>query len=388
VFLTTMPAILAHSGLATTDAVFTATFCGLMAATMLLVERPAWKTGVLFGVALGLALVSKFSTLAFVPSCLAAALLFAWPGKKEVVAVVKRTWKPALAGGLLALFIVWAAFRFSYGPARTLSFHVPAPEFFNGIEEARQHNEIGHDSWLLGEFSKTGFWYYYPAALLFKTPVAFQLLVIPGIWLLFRSGRKRDRVVIGLMLGMIAFSVTSHINIGVRHVLPVYVFAAVMAAATAEYLLREWKRRWTAGMLTGLLAWQVGTSAMAHPDYLAYFNFLAGSKPEEVLVDSDLDWGQDMKRLIARLNQLGVKQFAFDPAIYGLWVEYHGMPQNVPLNPDSPRPGWNAVSLTFNKLTRMNTREKNPTRIIWTDYTEPTERVGKGILLYYQPPAK
>jgi hypothetical protein len=125
------------------------------------------------------------------------------------------------------------------------------------------------------------------------------------------------------------------------------------------------------------------TGAVSHPDYLAYFNTFAGDNPENVLVDSDLDWGQDMKRLGRRLNQLGATQVALNPSVLGFWEEAHGFPKIVPLDPRRPKPGWNAVSLTMLKLSRLGTRARFPDMVIWTDQTRPTERIGRGILLYY-----
>jgi hypothetical protein len=55
------------------------------------------------------------------------------------------------------------------------------------------------------------------------------------------------------------------------------------------------------------------SSGLAHPDYLAYTNELAGSEPEKILADSDLDWAQDMKRLGAYLHAVGAEEVTFMP---------------------------------------------------------------------------
>ena len=109
----------------------------------------------------------------------------------------------------------------------------------------------------------------------------------------------------------------SRINVGVRHILPVYFGFSLLAAGGRRGLHRSGRGRapGSARRLGMLMVWFAGSSLRCHPDYLAYTNELAGSAPEKVLADSDLDWGQDMKRLSARLRQVGATQVTFDPTI-------------------------------------------------------------------------
>jgi hypothetical protein len=129
------------------------------------------------------------------------------------------------------------------------------------------------------------------------------------------------------------------------------------------------------------------SSALSHPDYIAYFNELAGDRPEKIIVDSDLDWGQDMKRLSARLREVGATEVAFDPFIIAHLELVHGFPPIKPLDARAPSPGWNAVSLTMLKLDRLGMRG-HPEIIPWPELVPQQERVGKGVLLYYFPPKK
>ena len=117
----------------------------------------------------------------------------------------------------------------------------------------------------------------------------------------------------------------------------------------------------------------------SHPDYLPYTNELAGSEPEKVLADSDLDWGQDMKRLAARLTQEGATQVTFDPIVLadstraGMAVSR----RSCPGNPTAPAPGWNAVSLTRigrhtpSRPARHPSRDSSPGPTVFDD---PSER--------------
>ena len=99
---------------------------------------------------------------------------------------------------------------------------------------------------------------------------------------------------------------------------------------------------------------------------------MAGSQPEKILVDSDLDWGQDQKRLAQRLKELGVTEVFYTPHIVGD-IYREGFPRTFYINRDLPGPGWNAVSVTEWKEQRI---------ALWADKIPPLERVGKTILLW------
>jgi hypothetical protein len=131
----------------------------------------------------------------------------------------------------------------------------------------------------------------------------------------------------------------------------------------------------TAYLLTGLTLWTLASSLFHHPDYLAYFNELAGSHPENMLVDSDLDWGQDLLRLRDRMRELRVDNVAFTPASLS-GIERMGFPPHTENDPKTPSAGWNAVSISEWKLKNME----------WPGRFDPTERVGQSILLYYFKP--
>lgn len=187
-------------------------------------------------------------------------------------------------------------------------------------------------------------------------------------------------------LGILFVSFASHINIGVRHILPVYLGFSITAAVGAVWLYqRSSTARWTLWILGALLVWHGATSLISHPDYIPYTNLLAGNYPERILVDSDLDWGQDTIRLGKRLRELGARQVAFNPLIMGYLEEYHGFPPITLMQPTRPSPGWNAASLTAMLAGRLGMGDQFPNVKLWTEGVKPTERVGKTIYLWYIP---
>src|SRR5262249_48112249 len=150
------------------------------------------------------------------------------------------------------------------------------------IQQDMELARTGHAGYLLGESRQYGWWYYYLVALLFKTPLPFSILVMCGLFLRKRSDAKQGDAGLGtglafaLSFGILLFSLSSDINVGLRYILPVYIGFAIAAGAGAVRLLHRWRKSQFAGWTLGLLLlWLIGTSALSHPDYLPYFNALA-----------------------------------------------------------------------------------------------------------------
>jgi hypothetical protein len=381
---TFLPPALAHGGLATTDMALTATFGAAFVMMLSWLEQPTWMRSALFGVALGLTVLAKFSVLVFFPAAVAFALVgyfvFERPRTAHVLELVKARVLPLALAAVVACLIIWAGYRFSFDK-------VPAPQLWAGIQEVRNHNALGNPSYLLGSYNETGWWCYYEVVLAVKTPLAMLGLIGVGAWLCWKRRLELSAywIPFAFVTGILVVGGFSRINIGVRHVLPVYLAFSVIAGVGAKWMWTSGgKARW---ILAGLVAWMMVSSALSHPDYIAYFNELAGDRPEKIIVDSDLDWGQDMKRLSARLREVGATEVAFDPFIIAHLEAVHGFPPIKPLDVNGPSPGWNAVSLTMLKLDRLGMRG-HPEITPWPELVPQQERVGKGVLLYYFPPKR
>lgn len=396
-FLLTMtPSILAHTGLATTDMGLTATFLLAIYTGWQWLEQPTARNSLVFGGAVGLATLSKFSTLAFFPAvalvALAFWLIFERPSFSRLAALSRGRAVPCLVAALVAAVVIWTGYRFSFGHTAMFSFPVPAPELFSGIEEVRKHNATGHLTYLLGATNTIGWPYFYLVALGVKTPLAILALGVPGLVLL--SSRKqfgtRGWIAPSIVLGiLIVASFFSQIKIGTRHVLPVFVALAIGGGCASIWWLRKMDSRGLAQVVVLLLLlWVPVTSLAAHPDYLAYFNAIAGSRPEDFLVDSDLDWSQDVKRLAHRLKEVGATGVAFNQYAPGDLPKLFGFPPIHPLNVNGPQPGWNAISITPMKYGLFSGDRYLYDRgfHFWPEQVQPIERVGAGILLYYRAP--
>jgi len=397
-FFTFIPSVLAHAGLATTDMGLTAFLGASFLAGIVWIEEPTLPHGLLLGVCTGCALISKFSFLVFFPAAVAVTWLwFRFAGRADrprILKTVRGAIPSFCIAILIMLLLVWAAYRFSFGKVWFANIQLPAPEFYDGIRSVAQHNSMGNPSYLLGQRSISGWWYYYFVALAVKTPLPFLALLFYGAVATWRnragwaSGHKRGVLLAASFAsGILLIAIFSRINIGIRHILPVYMGFSIVAAVGAARLLemsQAWK--WAGWTVAALVLWMVATSALAHPDYIPYFNALAGGEPEKILVDSDLDWGQDMKRLSKRLHEVGATEVTFNPFIVAYLEAVHGFPPIHPTDPVTPSPGWNAVSLTVLKLARLGLYDDHPEVVLWPDRIKPTEKVSPGVWLWYFPP--
>lgn len=337
-----LPPILGHAGVATTDLPAAATLLFALFLFDRWLARPDLARAAALGIAIGLGITAKFSFLLFFPIAAVIVLAFRrkWPGASIAISCA------------IAAFVVLAMYR----------FHLET--FVAGVKVLGQHTRRGHHAFLLGRVSQDGWWFYFPVAIFFKTPLALFALAF--------AGARRAPMHAAIAIALVAAVMPASINIGVRHVLPIYAPLAIVAAAGAVTL---WRRSRLA--VIALCGWLFIGTALAHPDYLAWFNEAAGREPGRILVDSNLDWGQDLLRLaqltrekkIDRLNVL-----LFGSADLGRL----GLPPHTIMNGWIPVQGWVAISET---PYRMGLAEGAWTWLRGRPYTP----VGKSIRLYYVP---
>lgn len=168
----------------------------------------------------------------------------------------------------------------------------------------------------------------------------------------------------------------SSINIGFRHGLALYPFVCLVGAVGCAGLWKRRRLREGARLLAvALLGQHLVSSALAHPDYATYFNFLAGSKPEEICAMSRQ--GGDEWRLASRLRELGAQHvcLALGPP---LPLDVLGLPPYTLVNRDTPCQGWVAVG---QNRYFIDLGHPGP-GLGWLAPYQPVERIGSSILLY------
>jgi hypothetical protein len=411
---TLLPPVLAHFGVATTDGPFEAMFAATLYAMVRWLRQPTVRRGAWLGVAAGLALVTKFSALPYLGLTMAfATLIRLWSVRQQRRQAlgfdsgdrasvepegqeggVSWTWRgvaTSLAVASVAAFVVaWASYRFSVGSIRGIP--LPAPEIVRGIRDVAEHNRGGHPSYFLGEFHVTGVWYFFPVLLLIKTPLSALVLGVVGLGILARRGWQHADwialVPIAVVAAILTVAIPSRINIGLRHVLPIYIALAFGAGVAWQY---AWRRLRVAPARAALV---VATALMAigsvtiHPDYLAYFNVLAGRDPSRIVSDSDLDWGQDLFRLARVVREQKIDTLRFAHMFSGDVGPIVGVPVIPWGGPNRPT-GWIAISETLYRFGRLTVRndlyQRDAHANDWMDSAAVFTRVGKGIRLYHIP---
>src|SRR5262249_4468416 len=151
-----------------------------------------------------------------------------------------------------------------------------------------------------------GFWLYFPVAFLVKTPIPTLILLIAtfALWIFRRRKRLNETFLLVPVVVYFCLAVWAGINIGLRHLLPIYPFIFVLLGSTVAELWNRKNRLARSGLLL-LSAWYLWSAISIYPNYLAYFNEFAGGPDNghKILLDSNLDWGQDLKGLKRWMDQ-------------------------------------------------------------------------------------
>jgi hypothetical protein len=284
------------------------------------IARPSTKRAAIAGAALALAICCKFSCLLLLPALIliAIARIVLSPGR---AVMFRRLFQPRRAVLLIAVgfLVTWAVYGFAVNPMRQQAMLVhepvwtripevireqpiPMPSFWLGqLFLASRAGSSGQTTYLNGQISFTGWTAYFPEALAVKEPVGFLLALLAAV-IIFSVVKRRRHVLLSaaLLIPILLFfaaSMHSRYQLGIRHLLPILPLMYLFAVSQFVRIQRT-------GLLLPLmlLAWM--ETAWIHPDYLAFFNFACGgpTRGDRYLLDSNLDWGQDMARLATWLK--------------------------------------------------------------------------------------
>lgn len=430
---TTIPTILAFSGLAYTDIVAASTQLAALYAFTLWLKKSTLRSTLWLGIACGFAFLAKFTALIFLPACALAIWFGKWfvcrrsagpkstPGTKEATPRVRRTSQLLLAA-LISLFIVLGGYNFSFGhvqedmqlsPAAMPSFQhfppvvgniarsmilkdavVPVPALIRGLAKLWTLNGSPHDAYLLGHSKNAGWWYFFLVGIAVKTPLPVLLLALVGCWAalqMARDGHWEALAPVFAVAAVLIVTMPVKYDAGVRHVMVVFPLLSIIAGVGCAHLWRPVggrmpdRRRLGLALLIALIAWQIVSTARASRDFISYFNELAGSDPRQVLIAGcDLDCGQDVYRLASELRERHIENVHL-----ALWssadMSQSGLPQFDILQPFQPVSGWVATSTRAKRLGSVFHSSYPPDALNWLDPYKPVARVGQTIQLYYIP---
>ncbi|PIR41437.1 MAG: hypothetical protein COV31_01010 [Candidatus Yanofskybacteria bacterium CG10_big_fil_rev_8_21_14_0_10_46_23] len=437
------PTIIAHSRFVATDflAMFGVTLASFLFLRFLHHQTRKNALGLILG--LGFALLAKFSTILLIPFFIISAFIFGLTQsglllKQKIIRGANLTGKTILIIFVTFLIIIWPTYlvltknyplerQVSDTTSLTQSFPDNAPKnilrwasdksglralghYALGLGLTLQRSEGGNTAFFLGDITQDGRKSYFPIVYLVKEPLAWWALVISAlIFIGLRADRANYRRPLKLirenfleffMLLWLALywfiSIRSNLNIGLRHILPIYPFTIILVAGQIDKIFKHLKqyhyKKGLAGFslfIVGLLGWYFYENHSIYPYYLTYFNeTVPQENAHEIVVDSNLDWGQDLKRLGDWLIENDIKKIDLDyfgwadPEYYlpgrRIWINSGTYRNLVDFKNHNQSEGWIGVSATF-LVNSLADPEQN---YGWLLNQEPVERIGNSIFIY------
>lgn len=365
------PTVLAHAHVATIDmgCAFTMMLAALAVRRSCL--EPGWRWAAVCGAALGLALAVKYTAVLLLPViAILLPLSRLWSGNrpdKRRVSMMFRDLGVLVLAAILVVNVLMGfsgalrpagRFAFTSSFAKGVQQHLPGwmpvplpAAYVTGFDAQKLDTEVGEaGSYLLGRWSEHGWWYYNLFALLVKEPEPLLILLMLAPWFWRKRPDSRGAtmfLMVPAIVLLVFLSLFNRLNIGIRYLLPVLPFLYLLIGPVVE-VIRGRRRRWIRwGGVSLLLGYYAGTALAIHPGYLSYFNPASGGPAGggRLLLDSNIDWGQDLYRLPSLKQNLGEKESLgllyfghVDPVLYG--IDY------TPIPPEPVR-GLLAVSVNF-----------------------------------------
>ena len=382
------PNVLAYAGLASGDLGAAAFYVAALYTWGCYLRRRTvgWLVG--SSILFGLALAAQFSALLLAPTLGLMTFWTVWqreePGKGRLGSLLKAA-LALLAMGLIGLLVLWATYRFPLHPLQ-------AGGYLDGLTRFLASGGDGHRAYLLGRFSQTGWWYDDLITLGVKEPLATILLLLAaGAVAAARGVAAREWELLFPAALFVAVAFFIPIGAVMRYLLPILPLLYLFAARLLNPRKRMgWPRRAFVGLL---VIWLLAANLWVFPDYLAFFNFVAGGPDGgvRVLAGSNLDWGQDLPALARYLKQRGVGAVYLayygqaDPAYYG--IDYLALPTDPPLpesapraefHPLNPAPGLYAISATH----LVGISEAIHDTYAYFRSRQPLARIGHSIYIY------
>lgn len=468
-FFTFSPSFIAHSRYVTTDVAAAFGFFIGFAALYRFLMRQNYKNLVIAGLAFGVAELLKFSLILLIPLYFILAVIWVFLEHFEHLKYLSTFKKRALhllnhelrmigkliLIGLIGTVLIWLVYTYhvwNYPPERQLadadfilaSFGFrplvdltlwmvnqpilrPLGQYMLGLLMVIQRAGGGNTTFFLGQLTSGSWWYYFPVAYALKESLAFHILslfaLVIAIRFVLRAKEKsftavvewmKDNFALTISIVFIAFywtqSMTSNLNIGVRHVLPTFPFIYFLVSRELVRWVQTYSypdpknfREWLQSIyekyikaapkylvIGAFLIWIFLTSILAFPNYLSYYNelVLGPQNGQDYIVDSNYDWGQDLKRL---------KDFVEDHKINKIYIDYFGGGNPAYYFGDKfepwwsargepPKGSWFAISATFRQngyavpIRGYEIREED--RYPWLKKHEPVARAGYSIFIY------
>ncbi|HEY2932933.1 MAG TPA: phospholipid carrier-dependent glycosyltransferase [Acidobacteriota bacterium] len=380
------PTMIAHSHYVTTDVALACFVVGAMFFLWQFTLGGRFSMLVLAVTSMGLALASKFSAV-FVLPVFFWQMLRHWPksgldwGGRWLGSRANARWIAAGAALLSMTLVIQVSYLFS-----TDIFL-----YLRGAAAVNANHAPNYLTYVQGHFFRGGTWWYPFYAFALKTPLPTLIIIGIGAFLNFRDRRRPALSFVLLPAAFVTLAVCAFAdNLGVRYLIPATALLLVMAGRAFSLLAGR-----TGRLLGGILAvWLLASVLRISPHYIAYFNELAGGAENGpyYLDDSNIDWGQDFKRMTHYLKQNHINDVVLSP--WGPFPpEYYGDRDGIRFKPwkrsmaVSPTPPDGVYVISVNNLVglkRMVLSGEDP-NVDWLERFRPSHRVGYSIYIYRFP---
>jgi len=378
-------------------------------------KNPSWRRAVVLGLVSGLAVATKFSMIMIAPILVMLAAVTVWMAPRQGETRLRVSGRMLIVA-LMALFVINAAYLFHGQPPEQLEFPWLASTFspgqfsaamtvvrglskivpshlLSGIDLVLARNKYGQTASLMGAYNSAGWWYYFPATFALKTTIPFLFTSIAALlWAIWRLFLRRERKFLGLLVPFgiyLLISMTSHINIGIRHFLPVFPFLFILGGAFLDWLWQTRARHAMMAIVVLIAGWTVVEAVRAWPNHMSYMNELTWRHPGwYYLSDSNVEWGDDVAGLASYLRARGETQVR--AALLGGWMTlpHYGVEYvNLLADPETPLPETRYVAIGASFLNGSTVTITKPGRLRQDFFAEYRDRApeavfGNSIYLY------
>ncbi len=249
----------------------------------------------------------------------------------------------------------------------------------------------GNATFIMGHLSDKSIPWYFPVAWLLKTPISIIVLFLSSVvYFIFKKKKdKKDAWIASLIflpfLVYWGFTLKGSLNIGIRHLMPTVPFVLLAIGYLFKPIFDSKKITFLKSASVILILYMIISVMSYYPSFIGYFNeSVPRNERHKYLIDSSLDWGQDLLRL---------KKYVNDNNIKNIKVDYFGGSQPNYYLPEStqwrssygPTTGWIAVSATFYQSSKLYGPIENKWSYEWLDNIKPTAIIGGSILVYNIP---
>ncbi len=431
------PTIIAHSRLVTTDI---ALLAGIMV-SLYFFERylenqsAGWrnKNFWLAVIAFGFGQLTKYSAFLLIPLIVFLAMLWAYANHQKFSGIINMAWKTVLIVILGFAFIVGPVYQLhllnysgekqkadatvilgTYGNrlfadpiiwASDKPVLRPFAQYGLGILMIFQRNVGGNQTYFLGNVYQMAVKSYFPIVYALKEPIPFLILFVMAVIGFFMYARPRklkdwlrthfaEVTIFTWVIFYWGISINANLNIGIRHLIPVYGGTAILVAGQLSGLYEHVKLKKAYLAFIGVMCvWLLAETIMVFPYYLTYFNEFAGGPAggHVYVVDSNLDWGQDLKRLADWVDANNIQKISLDyfgwadPSYYlgnkAIWIRNGKYTNARDFLRDNPNGGYIAVSATFYQQSISTDKNYG-----WLEEYKPVIVVGNSIFVWYIAP--